>query len=45
MTLKGSADGYTLAVWTDGTYAYSISSSTPLSLDAFQTLLEHNFAS
>ena len=44
VTLKGSADGYTLAVWTDGTYAYSINSSTPLSLDAFQTLLEHNFA-
>lgn len=45
MTLKGSADGYTLAVWTDGSYAYSISVSMPLSLEAFQTLLEHNFAS
>ena len=45
VTLKGSAGGYTLAVWTDGTYAYSINSSSPLSLDAFQTLLEHNFAS
>ena len=45
VTLKGSADGYTLAVWTDGTYAYSVSSSAPLSLGAFQTMLEHNFAS
>ena len=45
VTLKGSADGYTLAVWTDGTYAYSVNSSTPLSLDAFQSLLERNFAS
>lgn len=45
VTLKGGADGYTLAAWTDGTYAYSINSSTPLSLDAFQALLERNFAS
>lgn len=45
VTLKGSADGYTLAVWTDGTYAYSINSSAPLSLEVFQSLLEHNFAS
>ena len=45
VTLKGSADGYTLATWTDGTYAYSVSSSTPLSLEVFQSLLEHNFAS
>ena len=43
VTLKGSADGYTLAIWTDGTYAYSVSSSRPMSEEGFQAWLEDNF--
>ena len=43
VTLKGSGEGYCLAVWTDGTYAYSISVTAPLSEEAFQNLLETNF--
>lgn len=44
VTLKGTDEGFTLAVWTDGSYAYSISLSTPLSQGSFQALLEENFA-
>ena len=43
VTLKGENSAYTLALWTDGQYAYSISVDTPLSRDAFQMLLEKNF--
>lgn len=43
VTLKGGDEGFTLAVWTDGGYAYSISLTTPLSQDGFQTFLEENF--
>ena len=43
VTLKGTDEGFTLAVWTDGGYAYSISLTTPLSQDGFQTFLEENF--
>lgn len=43
VTLKGNADGYTLAVWTDGTYAYSVSVSSPMSEEAFRDWLAENF--
>lgn len=43
VTLKGTDEGFTLAVWTDGRYAYSISLTTPLSQDSFQAFLEENF--
>lgn len=43
VTLKGTDEGFTLAVWTDGSYAYSISLTTPLSQDGFQAFLEENF--
>ena len=43
VTLKGDNGAYSLAIWTDGSYAYSISVTTPLSGDAFRTLLEENF--
>ena len=42
VTLKGDADGYTLATWTDGAYACSVSVSEPLSEDVFRSLLEGN---
>lgn len=44
VTLKGTDEGFTLAVWTDGSYAYSISLTTPLSQDSIQAFLEENFA-
>lgn len=43
VTLKGSADGDTLAVWTDGTYAYSVSVSSPMPEEAFWDWLAENF--
>lgn len=43
ITLKGNDDGCSLATWTDGTYAYSISVATPISGEAFRSLLERNF--
>lgn len=39
-TLKGTAGGYTLAVWTDGTYAYSLSLSSPLSAADWTALIK-----
>lgn len=38
-TLKGSGDTYSLAVWDDGTYAYSLSAETPISASAFTELI------
>lgn len=38
-TLKGQDQSYTLALWTDGTYTYSLRLSSGLSADAWQTLL------
>lgn len=38
-TLKGQDQRYTLALWTDGTYTYSLNLSTGLSADAWQALL------
>ena len=39
-TLKGQDQSYTLALWTDGTYTYSLNLSTGLSADAWQALLD-----
>lgn len=39
-TLKGQDQSYTLAFWTDGTYAYSLRLSSALSADAWQALLD-----
>ena len=39
-TLKGQDQSYTLALWTDGTYTYSLRLSTGLSADAWQALLD-----
>lgn len=38
-TLKGQDQSYTLALWTDGTYTYSLRLSSALSADAWQALL------
>ncbi len=43
VTLKGEDGAYTLAVWTDGQYAYSISVTAPLAQETFLALLEENF--
>ena len=43
VTLKGENGAYTLAIWTDGQYAYSISVTAPLSQETFLALIEENF--
>lgn len=43
VTLKGENGVYTLAVWTDGQYAYSISVTVPISWEIFTALIEENF--
>lgn len=43
VTLKGNSDGYSLAIWSDGTYVYSIGVTAPISKEAFRGLLESNF--
>ena len=43
VTLKGEGDTFTLAIWTDGSYAYSVSLTEPLSQEAFLIFLEENF--
>ena len=43
VTLKGEGDTFTLATWTDGSYVCSVSLTTPLSQQAFQTFLAENF--
>ena len=40
--LRGSEDGYVLAVWTDGAYAYSLSFSQAQPKDVWMRLLEEN---
>ncbi len=42
-TLKGQDQRYTLALWTDDTYTYSLRLSTGLSADAWQALLDGFF--
>ena len=44
VTLKGEENLYTLAAWTDGSYAYSISVTAPISQETFTALIEANFA-
>ena len=39
-TLKGQDQSYTLALWTDDTYTYSLRLSSGLSADAWQALLD-----
>lgn len=39
VTLKGYAGQYTLAIWTDGSYSYSLSLTDGLSLSDWQTLI------
>lgn len=39
-TLKGQDQSYTLALWTDGTYTYSLRLSSALSANAWQALLD-----
>lgn len=39
-TLKGQDQSYTLALWTDGTYTYSLRLNSGLSADAWQALLD-----
>lgn len=39
-TLKGQGQSYTLALWTDDTYTYSLHLSSGLSADAWQALLD-----
>ena len=43
VTLKGENGAYTLAVWTDGQYAHSISVAVPISREIFTALIEENF--
>ena len=43
VTLKGENGAYTLAIWTDGQYAYSISVTIPVSRERFTALIEENF--
>lgn len=40
VTLKGDDGQYTLAIWTDGSYSYSLSLSDGLSLSDWQTLID-----
>lgn len=44
VTLKGENDAFTLATWTDGSYAYSISVTAPLTRAAFEALITENFS-
>ncbi len=41
--LKGTGEGFVLATWTDGSYAYSVSLTTPLPQETFQAFLAENF--
>lgn len=40
VTLKGEADSYTLAVWQDGTYSYSLSLSAGQPASVWAELIE-----
>lgn len=44
VTLKGDKDLYSLALWTDGSYAYSISVTEPISQEVFTALIQENFS-
>lgn len=45
VTLKGNDEGYELATWTDGVYAYSLSFAQPQSADMWIRVLEANLLS
>ncbi len=40
ITLKGAEDSYTLAIWTDGTYSYSLILSSGQPATVWQTIVE-----
>lgn len=42
LTLKGTEEGCTLALWQDGTYSYSLSLTVPLSQGQWEALLTEN---
>lgn len=42
VTLKGEESAFSLAVWTDGDFSYSVSVTTPLPGETFQRLIEEN---
>lgn len=42
VTLKGNDEGYELAIWTDGAYAYSLSFAQPQAEDVWIRILETN---
>ena len=40
VTLKGETGSYTLAIWTDGNYSYSLSLSSGQPESVWQTIIE-----
>ena len=40
VTLKGSADGYALAVWNEGGYAYAVSVTKKITKDEILQIVE-----
>ena len=40
VTLKGSADGYVLAVWNEGGYAYAVSVTKKITKDEILQIVE-----
>lgn len=40
VTLKGNTDSFTLAVWTDGDYSYSLDISSGLSEDEWAEMIQ-----
>ena len=42
VTLKGNDGSYVLAIWTDGTYAYSLSVSPGVSAERWHTILQES---
>ena len=40
VTLKGSADGYVLAVWNEGGYAYAVSVTKKITKDEILRIVE-----
>lgn len=39
VTLKGTEDGFTLAIWWDGAFSYSLQLSGGLTVDEWETLI------
>jgi len=40
VTLKGSGDEYSLAVWNDGTYSYSVSTAAGYGKEVWHDMIE-----